>query len=314
MIYTGVDIGGTKCAVSSGDENGRITKKIVFNTTDVEQTLHNIIDAVGEIGCGSAIGISCGGPLNSKEGIILSPPNLPDWDNIRITEILKNKFKVPAFLKNDADACALAEWNFGAGRGTSNMIFLTFGTGMGAGIILNGKLYSGTCDMAGEIGHVRMESNGPVGYGKEGSFEGFCSGNGIAQMGALMAKERFRRGQRVSFCRSPEEIDGITAKNIAEYADKGEKDALEIYHKCGHMLGRGLSILIDVLNPEMIVIGSIFARSERLLRAEMEKVIKRECLDKPANRCRIMPAKLGETLGDVAAVSVAVNGMNGVIM
>ena len=314
MLYTGVDIGGTKCSVSIGDEKGRIAKKVVFNTTNVKDALRNIIAAVGEIGCGSAIGISCGGPLNSEAGIILSPPNLPGWDNVKITEILTREFNTPAFLKNDADACALAEWKFGAGKGTQNMIFLTFGTGMGAGIILNGRLYSGTCDMAGEIGHVRMENKGPVGYGKEGSFEGFCSGGGIAQMGVLMAKKNFCRGQKVSFCRSPGELESITAKSIAECADKGEEDALEIYKKCGNMLGRGLSILIDVLNPEMIVIGSIFARSEGLLRAEMEKVIKQECLGAPAKRCRIISAKLGEKLGDVAAISVAVNGMNGEMM
>ena len=128
------------------------------------------------------IGISCGGPLDSKKGIIFSPPNLPGWDNVPITRILSDEFGVETALQNDANACALAEWLMGAERGHSNMIFLTFGTGMGAGLILNGRLYSGTNDLGGEVGHIRLAKTGPVGFGKAGSFEGFCSGGGIAQL------------------------------------------------------------------------------------------------------------------------------------
>ena len=97
------------------------------------------------------MGISCGGPLDASSGVILSPPNLPGWDNVKIVQMIEEKFGVPCGLQNDANACALAEWRFGAGKGTKNMIFLTFGTGMGAGLILDGKLYAGTNGMAGEI-------------------------------------------------------------------------------------------------------------------------------------------------------------------
>ena len=155
----GIDIGGTKCAVVLGDENG-IVKKIRFATTDYHETMENIRAAIREMGDFDAIGISCGGPLDSKRGVILSPPNLVGWDDIHITEMLSEEFGVPAYLCNDADACALAEWKFGAGKGTENMIFLTFGTGMGAGLILNGRLYSGTNGMAGEVGHMRMNEFG----------------------------------------------------------------------------------------------------------------------------------------------------------
>ena len=113
----------------------------------------------------------------------MSPPNLPGWDNIDIVKQIKTHFGVPVHLQNDANACALAEWKFGAGRGTKNMVFLTFGTGLGAGLILDGKLYSGTNDNAAELGHIRLDRFGPVGFGKTGSFEGFCSGGGIAQLG-----------------------------------------------------------------------------------------------------------------------------------
>ena len=190
-LLAGVDIGGTKCAVTLGlpESGGIVIKdKLRFPTTDVEGTIRDIKSALREVmernGLGSegisAIGISCGGPLDSRTGVIMSPPNLPGWDNIPIVRILSEEFEVPAAVHNDANACALAEWLFGAGKGTRNMVFMTFGTGLGAGLILDGKLYTGTNDNAGELGHIRLEGFGPVGYGKAGSFEGFCSGSGIA--------------------------------------------------------------------------------------------------------------------------------------
>lgn len=308
MEIIGIDIGGTKCAVVRGNENGEIIKKVMFATTDRDRTLQMIIDAVDSMGVFDAIGISCGGPLDSVNGVIKSPPNLPGWDNVEIVKMLREKFSVPVFLKNDADACALAEWKYGAGKGTKNMIFLTFGTGLGAGLILGGRLYSGACDMAGEVGHVRLADFGPVGYGKAGSFEGFCSGGGIAQLGQTVAKENSQMGKSVSFAEGE-----ITAKSIAEAAKNGDENAIAVYRQCGAMLGKGLAILIDILNPEMIVLGSIFQRSEELLRDEMTKVIEKETLAASRNACRIVPAMLGDSLGDVAALCVAVCGIKGEI-
>lgn len=306
MQILGIDIGGTKCAVVWGNENGDIVKKEKFATMDCDSTIAKLIETAKSDLNFEAIGISCGGPLDSRNGIIKSPPNLPGWDNIEIVNILKNEFGVPVFLKNDADACALAEWKYGAGKGTQHMLFLTFGTGLGAGLILGGRLYSGACDMAGEVGHIRLSDFGPVGYGKSGSFEGFCSGGGIAQLGKTVAKENSQMGHPVSFADSE-----ITAKSIADSAKNGDKDALSVYNLCGKMLGKGLSILIDILNPEMIVLGSIFQRSEDLLREEMEKVIEKETLALSRGACKIVPAQLGDSLGDVAALCVAVCGIKG---
>ena len=306
-MITGIDIGGTKCAVVLSD-GFEILDKVKFETADRDSTLEKIFDAVRKLGKTDRIGVSCGGPLDSKRGIIMSPPNLPGWDNVRITEMLEKEFGVPAFLRNDADACALAEWRYGAGRGSQNMIFLTCGTGMGAGIILNGKLYSGTCGMAGEIGHVRMRSHGPVGYGKEGSFEGFCSGGGIAQIGRTVATEKLQTGGVTGYCGGYDELQKITAKSIAAAAWQEDPAALEVYRVFARMLGEGISVLIDILNPEVIVIGSIFARCENLIRPHMEEVIKREALTHSYEMCRILPAQLGEAVGDYAALSVALEG------
>ncbi len=307
-MYIGVDIGGTKCAVVLGDEAG-VTKKIRFATTTYEETMQNIINAIAEMGEADAIGISCGGPLNSKTGVILSPPNLPGWDDIHITEMLTERFGIPAFLCNDADACALAEWKYGAGIGAENMIFLTFGTGMGAGLILNGKLYSGTAGMAGEVGHMRMSEYGPVGYGKRGSFEGFCSGGGVGRLGQILAREKLQMGFPLPYCKNESELPLITAKLLAEYADKGEPVALETYRICGEKLGAGLSVLVDILNPEVIVIGSVFQRAEHLLRPHMEKILNQEALPFAREMCKIVPAKLADDIGDYAALSVASEGL-----
>ena len=195
MDYIGIDIGGTKCAVVKGNLEEGVREKIAFPTRGAAETLEEIFSAVRKLMPASAIGVSCGGPLDETRGIIMSPPNLPDWDNIHVTDMLEAEFGVKAYLCNDANACALAEWRFGAGRGFDNVVFLTFGTGLGAGLILDGKLYSGTNGNAGEVGHIRLADNGPIGYGKRGSFEGFCSGGGISRladsmgMGKISTKE-----------------------------------------------------------------------------------------------------------------------------
>lgn len=303
----GIDIGGTKCAVVLGDEK-QIVNKISFLTEDVENTLKKIIDAVHRIGEGDAIGISCGGPLDAKVGVIMSPPNLPDWDNIRIVDILKKEFSLPVYLCNDANACALAEWKYGAGVGCKNMVFLTFGTGLGAGLIIDGKLYNGTNGMAGEVGHIRLTDDGPIGFGKAGSFEGYCSGGGISRLGRDMVARAIKSGNPPSFCRKMTELDGVTAKSIAEAATAGDQLAKEIYEISGRMLGRGVAMIIDILNPERVVIGSVFQRAEELLRYEMEKYLEIEALSQSLSVCSVIPALLGDEIGDYAALAVAHEG------
>lgn len=308
----GFDIGGTKCAVVVGEEiNGELIIKDKRKIdTDHSVSAYEIIDRLCDLAEEmtddfSQIGISCGGPLDSKNGVILSPPNLPGWDEIEIVAHLKKRYGGKVVLQNDANACAVAEWMYGAGKGSNNMIFLTFGTGLGAGLILDGKLYTGTNDMAGECGHIRLENFGPVGYGKTGSFEGFCSGGGIAALGKIMATQKLQMGKSVSYCKNADELEKITAKSIAEAAYAGNDDAEEVYRICGEKLGAGLSILIDILNPEVIVIGSVFQRSENLLRCEMEKKIREETLFYSRKVCRIVSAALTENIGDYAALSVA---------
>ena len=312
-MLIGIDIGGTKCAVIKAKTNGdsiEIKEKIRFETKGMssDEAIALFDSAIEKMSADErveSIGISCGGPLDSTKGIIMSPPNLIGWDDVHITEHFEKKFGVPCHLENDANACALAEWRYGAGKGTENMIFLTFGSGLGAGLILGGRLYSGTNGNAGECGHIRLSEHGPAGYGKCGSFEGFCSGNGIASLGREKAREALQSGIKPAFCKNMAELDTITAKSIADAANDGDETAIEIYRICGEKLGYGLSILIDILNPEAIVIGSVFARSENLLREHAENIIAKEALSASASVCRLLPASLGEQIGDYAAIALA---------
>ena len=310
----GFDIGGTKCAVLVGTYDGLSIEIIAKESipTGKNESPYSITEQLCVLAEGllegkdvDAIGISCGGPLDSKKGIVMRPPNLPLWDDFPICEILTKRFNAPAHLQNDANACALAEFKLGAGQGTNNMVFLTFGTGLGAGIIINGMLYEGTNGNAGEVGHIRLADKGPVGFGKAGSFEGFCSGGGIAQLGYIDACEAINKGAVIPYFDAAKPYGGLSAKILAEQAHLGDEFALNTYKKCGHYLGKGLSILIDILNPECIVIGSIFARSGELLISEMEKEIKQEALPCSSSVCNIVPAMLGEQIGDYAALITA---------
>lgn len=311
----GIDIGGTKCAIIYGMQEAEhltLIDKKKFETTCVDETIGNILAGLEEMMTlhgltplnTKAVGISCGGPLDSSKGIILSPPNLPGWNAIPIVSLIEKRVGIQAKLQNDANACALAEWKFGAGKGTKNMAFLTFGTGLGAGLILNGSLYSGTNDNAGELGHIRMVDFGPVGYGKKGSLEGLASGGGIAQLAKMYLLEKFQKGEKVSWC-TLEELNEVTAQKVAEEAIKGDLLAQNIYETSAIYLGKGLSILIDLLNPEMIVIGGIYSRNKSMMESVILQVIKEEALTGASKVCTVKPALLGENIGDYAALSIA---------
>ncbi len=315
-FYIGLDIGGTKCAVVIGNEHFTILRKIFFETRTDERGWEEILEEF-KTHINSLllefpqsrlkrIGISCGGPLDSVKGVIYSPPNLPGWDNVPIVKIFEDAYGVPTAIQNDANACALAEWLMGAGKGTRNMIFLTFGTGMGSGLILNGQLYAGTNDLGGEVGHMRLADNGPVGFGKAGSFEGFCSGGGIAQLARTVVLERLGKNIPVGFCPTPELAENLDAKAVAIAAQEGDETALEIIRISGEYLGRGLAILVDVLNPQCIVIGSIFARNENLFRPHIDRILGLEAIPLSMEVCKIVPAALGDTIGDYAALCVAI--------
>ena len=315
----GFDIGGTKCAVLLGRVSGQSVDFLgrsffwTKDTSGADNAISVMLEEAEAILQNNglthkdidAAGISCGGPLDSKRGVILSPPNLPGWDRIPIAERIESHFGAPVRIQNDANAGALAEWRFGAAQNANNAIFITFGTGCGAGLILDGRLSSGTNDMAGECGHIRLSAVGPVGYGKAGSMEGFCSGGGIAQLAGMVAREHLQSGRSTAYCEGLDSIEHIDVKKVAEAARKGDAAACKTFRLAGEYLGRGLSILVDCLNPEVIVLGGIFGRCHDLLVPPMEAVLKDEALERALSVCRIVPAQLGEAIGDYAAIAAS---------
>jgi glucokinase len=320
MYLLGIDIGGTKCRVSLGQDEGGELRFIAQGETHAtgdhtpEGMLKFLLEDIKSLAekaaeKPAAIGISCGGPLDQKQGLILSPPNLPGWDRIQVTEYFSNFTGIPAFLQNDADAGALAEWKYGAGKGCGSLVFITFGTGLGAGLILNNRLYSGASGMAGEIGHIRLAEYGPPGYGKAGSFEGFCSGGGIAHLARAAVEAELQQGRSPGVCPSREELEKLSARSVGIAAEKGDPLAKAIYAEAGRRLGQGLSIVIDILNPEIIIIGSIFVRSRNELWPYAEEVIKKESLAKSREACRVVPSLLGDEIGNYAAITTAKYGL-----
>lgn len=309
-MIAGLDIGGTKCAVVLGKEREAECPELVYrkeiptrgSSGDILAALTEELKKQCPLSEIEGVGISCGGPLDAERGIVLSPPNLPDWREVPVTKLVTERTGAPSYLQNDADACALAEWKYGAGRGASNVIFLTFGTGLGAGLILDGKLYVGACGRAGEAGHVRLEKFGPVGYGKAGSFEGFCSGGGIAQYVSARVMEARQRGETLDFSW---ECGVSGAKDLGQAAEAGSLAARRIWEEIGEYFGRGLAILCDILNPERIVAGGVYMRSGKWMQEGIRRTLEAEAL------CPVpvAPAQLGEKIGDVAALTVAAYGL-----
>ena len=254
------------------------------------------------------IGIVCGGPLDEGRGLVLSPPNLPGWDEVDVVTPFATRWGVPARLMNDASAGALAEWSWGAARGSRTSVFLTMGTGMGAGLILGGRLHGGALGLAGEVGHWRLADEGPWGYGKYGSFEGFCSGGGIAWWAAQRARDAWAAGRDTLLARNEEDIATLTARDAADDARAGDPIALKLWSDVGERLGSTLAQLVDLLNPEVIVIGGIFTRQEALLRPPMEAALTREALRAAAASCRVVAAQLSELISDYSALAVALIG------
>jgi len=313
--WVGVDIGGTKTAVVLSHAPPDVTSRIEFATAAengpkpaiqaVKAAIYEMLDVQGATTNDLAgIGVSCGSPLDPIAGVIQSPPNLASWIDVPIVAILKQEFSCPVSLENDANAGAMAEQRFGAGRGSRHMVFLTMGTGLGAGIIVDGRLYQGANDSAGEIGHVRLTRTGPVGYRKAGSVEGWASGGGMAQVAERELLAARRRRQKSALMDLPD-ARSVTAKDVALAAQAGDKLALRITAICARKLGETLAILVDILNPQCIVIGGLAMRFGELILAPARKRMHKEALAHAAAACKVVSAELGERIGDVAALCIA---------
>jgi glucokinase len=303
-LIFGWDIGGTKTGLLLGDRHGQILRRVEIATPARESfsVALPLLAAAGQrfldecqvvkLGEIDSISVSVGGPLDIARGVLFAPPHLAAWGEAPLKAGLEAAYGLPVFVEHDGNAGALAEFHFGAGQGARNLVFLTVGTGLGAGLILNGRIYHGSTDMAGEVGHIRMAEDGPLEYGKAGSWEGFSSGAGLAQLAGLRQPGRW----------PPD----VTTRAVVSQALAGDPHAVALVEESGHWLGRGLAMLVDLLNPDVIVVGTLGVVLGDLLLGPARNVLHQEALPRAAAACRVVPAALGSRLGDVAALMAAI--------
>jgi glucokinase len=302
----GLDVGGTKTACVEGTLDGRILQRIEMPTRATEAfpgtfreivgNLKTLMSAANSEGRSiAAISVSIGGPLKIREGVLIDPPHLPGWHGVPLKAHLMQAFPgIPVYVEHDGNAGALAEFHFGVGKGRrdlQHLIFLTFGTGIGAGLIVNGRILRGASDTAGEIGHWRLAEDGPLAFGKRGCWESFASGAGLIHLAAQMYPSRWSAATPIR-----ELVDGML---------ESDRDAMEVAAVAGYWMGRGLALLIDALNPQVIVFGSLgVALGERIL-GPARKVIAEEALPQAVAACELIPSVLGNRIGDIAALMAA---------
>ena len=315
-LLLGVDIGGTKCAVSLAELDGTIIGRHEEATREgartAEQTIaalstagKNLLETVGAGARLAAVGVSCGGPLDAETGTILAPPNLPSWKAVPVKQLLADALGVPVVAENDANATAIAEFRLGAGRGCSSLIYVTMGTGIGAGIIVDGKLLRGVSGMAGELGHTTIMPDGPLcGCGKRGCLEALASGPAIARL----AGERLAYGRgRLLLARAGGAPAAITAQHVIEAARSGDAFSKEVLCEAGLYMGIGLANAIQMLNPERIVLGTIAVHAQELILEPIRASVAEHAWARARADCSIVPAELGDRAQDLAAIALVMD-------
>jgi glucokinase len=302
----GLDIGGTKTACVEGAIGGTILQRVEVPTRAGEPflwTFPEIVDNLKQLMNTAslagrtvvALSISVGGPLKIEEGILLNPPHLPGWHHANLKEAFGVAFPgLPIFIEHDGNAGALAEFQFGIGKtrpDLQHLIFLTFGTGIGAGIIVNGQVLHGASDTAGEIGHWRLAEDGPLAYGKRGSWESFASGSGLVHLASRMYPARWNPKTPI--------------RDLVDAMLRFDEEAMRVATVAGEYLGRGLALLIDAFNPQVIVLGALAGVLQERILAPAREVVALEALPQAVAACEILPSVLGSRIGDVAALMAA---------
>jgi glucokinase len=306
-VIAGIDIGGTKIAVALSDTDGHLISISRF-ATNVEIGPYRILDnTVKEIEQMMeeadarlvAAGIGCGGPLDHRRGLILSPPNLPGWDDFPIIEVIEKRLGCRAVLDNDANVAALGECRYGAGVGLHDLVYVTISTGIGGGIIIGGKILHGINDGAGEVGHITVLPEGPrCGCGARGCMEAICSGTSIARR----ARERLLTAAQSSMTTLAGGLNKVTAKVVAEAARSGDPLASEIWDETVYYLAIGLGNVINIIAPEAVILGGgVSMAGEQLLEPLRREVQSRSTM-LPPEKINILQAALGDNSGIYGAL------------
>ena len=260
-------------------------------------------------GCGSrlaAVGVGCGGPLDRRRGLILSPPNLPGWDEFPIVALLREHFGVPVLLDNDANAAALGEHRHGAGQGLKHLVYMTISTGIGGGVIVSNKIIHGVYDGAGEVGHMTVLPDGPLcGCGARGCLEALCSGTAIARR----ARERLAAGEE-SFLSSLDAAE-VTAQAVALAAREGDALASKVWYDTIRHLSVGVGNIFHALAPEAVIIGGGVSTAGDQLFEPLRGQVRARVLMLPPDRINILQASLGGDSGIHGAVILGQSALEG---
>ncbi|MBU0705355.1 MAG: ROK family protein [Chloroflexi bacterium] len=310
----GIDLGGTKISTALVGNDGEIIAHDYQHTRAAEgqsAVIERMLDAARRVMAQAgvdrsqvaAVGVGAPGPLDIEAGVVVAPPNLPGWDRVPLKQLIKDGLGITAFLENDANAAALGEHRFGAGCGVEHMIYVTVSTGVGGGLILDGKLYHGAAGMAGEVGHIIVEPKGPLcGCGNRGCLEALASGTAIARR----ARERVTRGVPTLIADlAGGDPERITVRLVAEAADQGDKEAQTILAEAMNYLGIGMANLVNLFNPQLIVIGGGVTNIGERLFQPVKSAIAQNALPSAAQAVRVVPAALGDNAGVLGAAAVA---------
>ena len=305
----GIDVGGTNVKIALVDTKGKIVYSNSVPTRaemGYEYTVNNIKQAIYDLLKETklttkdieGIGFGFPGQVDYKAGIVRNAPNIPGWVEVPIAKLIEDEFKIPTRVDNDVRCAALGELNYGAGKGCENLICITVGTGIGSGLILNGKLVRGASNAAGEIGHIKLQMNGgPLcGCGDTGCLEAFASGPSIV----AMAEDYIRGGKSTKF-REMASGGQITPYIVCEAAKAGDPVAQRIFTIMGEYIGIGLASVVNLLNPERIIVGGGVADAGEILLAPMAEALKKRAMKIAGAAVEIVPAQLGNTAGVIGS-------------
>jgi len=305
----GVDLGGTKICAAVVNFTGEVICKATF-PTEAEKgenfILNRMIEIVEKV-IGECkvdrkklvgIGIGSPGPLDIEKGEIVCTPNLP-FKNFNIVKPIEEKFKIPVYLDNDANAAALGEYMFGAGKGSKNMVFITVSTGIGGGAILNGRIYRGNTNNALEVGHMTLEKEGPLcNCGNYGCAEVLASGTAIAREG----KRAVKIGEHTSLSKYKD----ITSKEVFKEAEFGDQVSKNILDRALNYLGICVANVVTCFDPEVVVLGGGVSKGGNIVLHKVKQVVKRRCFQYISEKTKILPVLLGEDSGAIGAAALAI--------
>jgi glucokinase len=317
-LILGVDLGGTKILTAVVNSQGKmlsrdhsITPAQKGHKAVIQSILESVHRALGRADVAISdlivIGVGAPGLLNPETGILFTSPNLPGWRDVPLRDIIQEKLGKKTFLINDANAAALGEFYFGAARGARNFIYITISTGIGGGIVIDGKIYSGAIGAAGEVGHMTVDDDGPIcNCGNRGCWETLASGTALARE----ARHRIEEGVRTSILEYADgDVEKVNPQVINSAARQGDSLAKELIGRTGYYVGVGLANLVNIFNPELIVIGGGLSNIGDMLFEPAFKVAGERAYKEAFQAVRFASAELGRNSGVLGAAAFALQEM-----